>query len=56
VRRATKDKWVAGVCGGMAHHLGIPPLAVRISAVVIASVAAPVYIVMWVLVPTTPDF
>ncbi|CAI9387172.1 PspC domain-containing protein [Microbacterium sp. T2.11-28] len=56
MRRATKDRLIAGVCGGLARQLGLPPLAVRLSAVLIASVAIPVYIVLWVLVPTTTEF
>lgn len=41
---------------GLARQLSLPPLAVRVSGVLIASVAIPVYIVLWVLVPTTTEF
>ncbi len=51
MRRTSKDKFIAGVCGGLARQLGLPPLAVRVAAVLIASVALPVYIVLWIAVP-----
>jgi phage shock protein C len=56
MRRATHDKMIAGVCGGLARQLGLPPLAVRIASVLIASVAVPVYIVLWIAVPTTSEY
>lgn len=51
MRRTSKDKYIAGVCGGLARQWGLPPLAVRVAAVLIASVALPVYIVLWIAVP-----
>lgn len=51
MRRTVKDRYIAGVCGGLARQLGLPPLAVRVASVLIASVALPVYIVLWVAVP-----
>lgn len=56
MRRSTKDKFIAGVCGGVAHQLGLPPIAVRVASVLIASVALPVYLVLWVAVPTTSEY
>ncbi|CAN7170180.1 PspC domain-containing protein [Microbacterium sp. LjRoot45] len=52
MQRTSKDRYIAGVCGGLARQLGLPPLAVRVAAVLIASVAVPVYIVLWIAVPT----
>jgi phage shock protein PspC (stress-responsive transcriptional regulator) len=52
----SKDRMIAGVCGGFAEWLGWSPNAVRLLFVVVslASAAFPgiiVYIVMWVLMP-----
>jgi phage shock protein PspC (stress-responsive transcriptional regulator) len=31
--RSRRDRWVAGVCGGLAEHFGIDPIIVRVAAV-----------------------
>jgi phage shock protein C len=53
----SNDRWVAGVCGGLAEFLGWSPLAVRALYVVvsIASVAFPgiiAYLVLWYVMPS----
>ena len=53
--RSTGDRWVAGVCGGIAEHLGVGSGLVRVIAV-IAGVAGPglfVYGFFWAM--TRPD-
>jgi len=52
----SNDRWVAGVCGGLAEFLGWSPTAVRALYVVvsIASVAFPgilAYLVLWLVMP-----
>jgi phage shock protein C len=54
--RTTNDRWVAGVCGGIARWLGWDSTAVRILYVVlsICSVAFPgilVYIILALVMP-----
>jgi len=56
----SRDKILAGVCGGIAEWLGWDPTLVRILYVVvsIASVAFPgilVYIVLWLVMPPAAD-
>ncbi len=56
--KKSKNKIIAGVCGGIAEWLGWNPTLVRIVYVVgsIASAAFPgiiVYIVLWILMPSS---
>lgn len=30
LERSKDDKWIAGVCGGLAKHIGMDPLLMRI--------------------------
>jgi len=59
LQRSRHDKWLAGVCGGLAKWLGWDPTLVRILYIVvsIASAAFPgalVYIVLWLVMPKEP--
>jgi phage shock protein PspC (stress-responsive transcriptional regulator) len=56
LRRSVADRWVAGVCGGIAEYLGLDPTLVRVIYVLLAifSAAFPgilVYLVLWFLIP-----
>ena len=56
LRRSSRNKMIAGVCGGMAEWLGWDPTLVRIVYVVasVASAAFPgilVYLLLWLLMP-----
>ena len=54
LERSRRDRWIAGVAGGIAHHLGVQPSIVRI-AFVVSSFAAGfglvVYVLTWLLAP-----
>ncbi|WP_440311979.1 ATP-binding protein [Leucobacter chromiireducens] len=52
--RATDDRFLAGVCGGLAAHLGVPVVAVRVAMVVLAlmgGAGALLYAWLWATVP-----
>jgi phage shock protein C len=56
LRRSVADRWVGGVCGGIAEYLGLDPTLVRVVYVLLAifSAAFPgilVYLVLWFLIP-----
>ncbi len=55
IARPKNDRLVAGVCAGLAQHLGLPVTAVRVAAVVGAvlslGVTAGLYIVLWIALP-----
>ena len=54
--RKSRDRMIAGVCGGIAEWLGWDPTLVRILYIVVSivSVAFPgilVYILLWIVIP-----
>jgi len=52
--RATDDRWLGGVAAGVAHHLGVDVLAVRVAFVVAALVGGfgvAVYAGLWLVLP-----
>lgn len=58
--RSTKNRVIAGVCGGLARYLGWSPFRVRLVYVLVSilSVAFPgilVYLVLWFLMPKDPE-
>jgi phage shock protein C len=57
--RSTKDRMIAGVCGGIAEYFNIDPVIVRLVAVILLLPGGlpgflP-YIVLWVVVPSNPE-
>jgi len=57
--RSRRNRWLAGVCGGLAEWLGWNATLVRILfvAVSVASAAFPgilVYLVLWAVMPLEP--
>ncbi|MET3962711.1 phage shock protein C [Marmoricola sp. OAE513] len=53
--RATDDKMVAGVCGGLARYFGVDPTLVRVALVIALVVGFPAtviaYLVAWAITP-----
>lgn len=57
--RSTTDRWLAGVCGGIAEYFNIDVTIVRLIAVALLLPGAlpgflP-YIIMWIVVPTNKE-
>lgn len=55
--RSANERWIAGVCGGLADYLGISPTAARVGWVVLSLVPGPmwvVYLALWILLPAEP--
>jgi phage shock protein C len=54
----SRDKVIAGVCGGLAERYGWDPVLTRVITAVIffagAGFVLPVYIVMWAITPYAP--
>ena len=53
--RSTRDKKIAGVCGGIAEAMGWDPTTVRLIAALSILLPGPqlvAYIVAWVVLPT----
>lgn len=63
LRRATRDRWIFGVCGGIAHAYGWNPLLVRLvptAVVVFTGVgiipALVAYVLLGIFLPETDEF
>ncbi len=55
--RSTDNRWLAGVCGGLAKYFDIDPTLVRVIFVVLAFFGlggAIIYLLLWVLIPQEP--
>lgn len=50
----TDDRWIAGVCAGLAHRFGMKPNTVRLLFVLSVLLPGPqflAYIALWILMP-----
>ncbi|MBW2964603.1 PspC domain-containing protein [Candidatus Woesearchaeota archaeon] len=56
--RSRDDKMIAGVCGGIAEHLNVDPVWIRLAAVVLIfanGIGLILYILGWILIPQNPN-
>jgi phage shock protein PspC (stress-responsive transcriptional regulator) len=54
LRRSSSDRWIAGVCGGIAEATGIDSWAWRLVFVLLLlcwGIGVVVYVLMWIFVP-----
>ncbi len=64
LRRARRDRWILGVCGGIAHTYGTSPTGVRLLTVLLAIIipgcsVVPtflVYLGLGVILPASDEF
>ncbi len=52
--RSSRNRMIAGVCGGLADYFGIDAAIIRVLFVVFAFIPGPsllVYIALWVILP-----
>ncbi len=64
LKRAKRDRWIMGVCGGIAHHYGWNSTVVRLIAIVLAIImpgmsTIPVllaYFLLGYLLPETDEY
>lgn len=55
--RSTNERWLAGVCGGLAHYFGISPNAARALWIVLSLFPGPMwllYVALWIFLPEEP--
>lgn len=53
--RSETERMVAGVCGGLAAHLEVDPVLVRLAFVVLflaGGIGFPIYMILWIITPT----
>jgi len=56
LRRSVHDRWIAGVCGGIAEYFGIDPTVVRVGYILLSILSAAfpgilIYIILWIVIP-----
>lgn len=64
LRRAKRDRWVFGVCGGAAHTYGWSPNVVRLVTAIVAIIipgvsvipALAIYVLLGIFLPETDEF
>ncbi len=64
IRRAKRDRWIYGVCGGIAHRFGWNSNVVRLVTILLAILipgfsvipAVLIYILLGYLLPETEEF
>ena len=55
--RSTTDKFLGGVCGGLADFFGLDPSLIRIATLILilfGGLSLWVYIILWLIVPKAP--
>lgn len=58
LRRSRSNRMIAGVAAGVAQHLGVDPIVVRLAFVVLGlalGFGIVVYVLLWVLAPAEPE-
>ena len=58
VERSTRDRWLAGVCAGLAEHYGQPAWVFRVAFVlgaVLGGIGVVAYALMWLFLPLGSD-
>jgi phage shock protein PspC (stress-responsive transcriptional regulator) len=59
LRRSNRDRWLGGVCGGIAQVTDVPSWVWRLLFVfglVFAGTGLVLYILLWILVPQEPSY
>lgn len=54
--RPIDGRWIAGVCAGLAVHLGVDVRLVRVGAILLAlaGIGILAYLLLWIFVPSAP--
>ncbi len=56
--RSRKDRWIGGVAGGIAIHLGIDPIIIRLifaSTALLGGMGILIYLCLWILIRAEPE-
>ena len=58
--RNPHDRWIAGICGGLAEYTGIDATVIRIILLVATILGAGslilIYLICWLIIPKAPGF
>ncbi len=56
--RSREDRWIAGVCGGLARYFGMDPTPIRLGFILLSfwsGVGVLIYLIMVLVVPEEPS-
>ncbi len=56
--RSKDDRWLGGVCGGLAQYFGIDSTVVRVIFILSALIIGGgflIYLILWIVIPLEPD-
>lgn len=56
--RSKDDRWLGGVCGGLAKYFNVDPTVIRVLFILFALAIGGgilAYIIMWIVIPEEPD-
>jgi phage shock protein PspC (stress-responsive transcriptional regulator) len=56
--RSQDDRWLGGVCGGLAQYFGIDSTVVRVIFILLALFIGGgilIYLILWIVIPLEPD-
>jgi phage shock protein C len=56
--RSRRNRWLAGVCGGLAQYLGLDPTVIRVLFVLLALIVGGgflLYLLLWIIIPVEPE-
>ncbi|MGD9093625.1 MAG: PspC domain-containing protein [Anaerolineales bacterium] len=55
--RSETDRWLLGVCGGIAEYFNLDPIIIRILFIIFAMVFGGgilLYLILWLIIPMRP--
>jgi phage shock protein C len=55
--RSNNEKMIAGVCGGLAHYMGLDPTIVRLVFILLMftpPAGVLIYLILWLITPQEP--
>ncbi|MEU6743391.1 PspC domain-containing protein [Streptosporangium sandarakinum] len=58
MHRSANHKILAGVCGGIADSLGVPPTLIRVLWLILSLFPGPMwvaYVLLWIFMPKAPS-
>ena len=56
--RSRKERWFAGVCGGLGNYFAVDPTLVRVIFVILSLTFGSgllIYLSLWLLIPNEPE-
>jgi phage shock protein C len=56
--RSKDDRWLAGVCGGVAEYFNVDPVLIRVLFVIFGFAVGGsllIYLILWLVIPEAPD-